>query len=136
VSTRQMTRRITCSILGATLAVSACSPRSAADQQDAEAKAEQLVDSLQGAGLAPRLTTDVAVSLYGTDAAAICGVFESGLNSNEYLLLLGNPSNRRPKTVTAHSVAYTRHVIRTYCPNEQAAFDEVVGPISAIGSGR
>jgi len=131
-----MTRRIACSIVGATLAVSACSPRSDADQQVAEAKAEQLIESLQGADLAPRLTTDVAVSLYGTDAAAVCGVFENGLNSNEYLLLLGNPSNRRPKTVTAHSVAYTRHVVRTYCPNEQAAFDEVVEPLNAIESGR
>lgn len=134
--TRQLTRRLVCTIAGIAVVASACSPRSDADQQDAEIKAEQLVEWLHGNDLAPRLTIDVAVSLYGTDAAAVCGVFENGLNSNEYLLLLGNPSNRRRKTVTEHSVAYTRHVIRTYCPDERAAFDNVVEPIDAIESGR
>jgi len=135
VITRQITRRMAFGIVGIVIGVSACAPRSDADQQDAEIKAQQLVESLQGTDLAPRLTTEIAVSLYGTAAVAVCGVFEGGLNSNEYLLLLGNPSNSRRKTVTEHSVAYARNVVRTYCPDEQAAFDDAVNSIDPIESG-
>jgi len=89
---------------------------------------------MRGTELAPRLTVDVAVSLYGTDAADVCRVFEDGLDSTEYLLLLGNPSNRRSKFITERSVEYMRHVVDTYCPSQHAAFDDVVSQLDPIES--
>lgn len=136
MSARHLTRRIACSILAFGVVASGCSFRSDSDQEVAEAKAQEFIQSLQGTGLAPRLTSDVAVALYGTDAPAVCGAFDDGLNSNEYLLLLGNPSNRRAKTVTEHSVEFTRHVIRTYCPDQQGAFGDVVEAFDPIESSR
>ena len=136
MTTRQLTRRMACSIVVWGIVASSCSFRSDSDQEAAESKAEQLIESLRGTSLAPRLTVAVAVSLYGTDAPSVCGAFDGGLNSNEYLLLLGNPSNRRSKTVTEHSVEFTRRVVRTYCPDQQTEFDDVVEPLNPVGHNR
>lgn len=96
------------------------------DDREAREKAEELVAATSAAGVAPRLTADVAEALYGTDAAPVCDVFEGGLTSAERLILLGNPSDRRHKTITDHSVAYAALVIETYCPEHREDFlDEV-----------
>ncbi len=96
------------------------------DDEAANAKAEELVAATQAAGLAPRLTVGVAEALYGDDAAAVCDAFAGGLTSVERLILLGNPSDRRHKTITDHSIQYARLVIETYCPEHGLHFlDEV-----------
>lgn len=127
-------RRVVCSLGLLGILVSACASDSEEDQRTAEVRAQQLIDSMRGTELAPRLTVDVAVSLYGTDAADVCRVFEDGLDSTEYLLLLGNPSNRRSKFITERSVEYMRHVVDTYCPSQHAAFDDVVSQLDPIES--
>jgi hypothetical protein len=85
---------------------------------DAEShrKAEELVAATEAAGVAPRLTVDVAEALYGDDAAAVCDAFDGSLGSAGRLLLFGNPSGRRPKTITTRAVEYSLLVVETYCP--------------------
>lgn len=129
-----MIRRIGAVVVIAVFVMSGCSTGSDVDQAAAEVKARELLDSLAGTGVAPRLTTDVAVSLYGPDAAGTCDVFEGGLNSNEYLLLVGNPSGRRSKLITTQAVDLVRHVVETYCPDELGAFERVVADLNPVES--
>ena len=82
------------------------------------------------------MTVDVAAALYGADAAGVCDVFEDGLNSNEYLLLLGNPANRRRKMITTDSVSYMRVVVATYCPDRQLEFEDVVANLNSVDTTR
>jgi hypothetical protein len=96
------------------------------DDATTRAKAEQFVAATSAAGLAPRLTVEVAEALYGADAAAVCDVFADGLTSAEHLILLGNPSDRRHKTITDHSIQYAGLVIEIYCPEHTGHFiDEI-----------
>jgi hypothetical protein len=103
-------------------AVSSDSSSSATEQQ----RAEQLVQSVHEAGLAPRLTVGVAESLYGDDAPAVCDVFQDGLTTAEENLLLGNPAHGRRKTITNDAIAYGRIVVTTYCPDNLADYDQAV----------
>ena len=95
------------------LLFAACAP---GDDAQSRAKAERLVAAVHRAGLAPRLTVEVAAALYGSDAAVVCDAFDGPLSSAEQLILLGNPSDRRHKTITTHSVEYALLVVETYCP--------------------
>ncbi len=74
--------------------------KGSAEQQ----KAQELVSSAHAAGVAPHLTVEVAEALYGNDAAGVCKVFEGGLTTAERNDLLGNPANRRPKTITTDAI--------------------------------
>lgn len=116
-------------VFGVTVAVGCSS-----DDPAAATKAEQLVAALHEAGLAPRMTPEVAEALYGSDAPAVCDVFEGGLGSAERLLLLGNPSNRRHKTITDHAVQYARIVVETYCPEHGERFRDVVDDLDPYAS--
>ena len=108
------------------LAPSACSSTSDADEAKEQELAEQLVDAAHAAGVASRLTVDVAESLYGTDASSICDTFEDGLSTAEQNLLLGNPAHGRRKTITDDAVTYGRLVVETYCPDNLDEYDDVV----------
>lgn len=115
---------------------SACSSTSASDEATEQALAEQLVDATRAAGVAPRLTVDVAESLYGTEAPAICDAFDGGLSTAEQNLLLGNPAHGRRKTITDDAVTYGRLVVETYCPDDLDEYDDVVtdlDPFEASG---
>jgi hypothetical protein len=97
----------------ATLTIAACG----SDDAEAQRKAQELVAATEAAGVAPRLTEEVAESLYGTDAAAVCDIFDGSLGSAARTLLFGNPSGRRTKTITTHSVEYVAIVVSVYCPD-------------------
>jgi len=115
---------------------SACSSTSASDEATEQALAEQLVDATRAAGVAPRLTVDVAESLYGTEAPAICDAFDGGLSTAAQNLLLGNPAHGRRKTITDDAVTYGRLVVETYCPDDLDEYDDVVtdlDPFEASG---
>ena len=86
------------------------------DHAGSRAKAERFVAATVEAGLAPRLTVEVAESLYGNDAATVCEAFDGPLSSAEEIILLGNPSGRRHKTITTHALEYAQLVVETYCP--------------------
>jgi hypothetical protein len=109
-------------VAGIAVVAAGCS----ADDAEARAKAEEFVAATRAAGLAPRLTVEVAEALYGDDAAAVCDIFEGGLTSAEHLILLGNPSDRRHKTITEHSIRYAGLLVETYCPEHVDHFlDEI-----------
>ena len=59
-----------------------------------------------------------------------------GVSSAESLLLKGNPSGRRQKLVTTDGVTYERLVVKTYCPDELATYDDLVSDIDATTTSR
>lgn len=128
-SSGQSARRVLAiATAAATLAVG-CSSDNDADQQLEQERAAALVEATQAAGVAPRLTTDVAESLYGADAAAVCDVFEGGLGTSARNVILGNAAQGRRTTVTDEAVVYGRLVVQTYCPDELDHYDDVVADL-------
>ena len=129
--------RLLLAVVGAVAAVVlavGCGSTSDADKATEQQKAEQLVAATQAAGVAPHLTVEVAESLYGTDAATVCDVFQDGLTTAERNDLLGNPAGRRTKTITTDAVEYGRLVVQTYCPDELANYDKVADKLDPIES--
>lgn len=110
--------------------LAACSSSSSADKTEQE-RADQLVSAAHSAGVAPRLTTSVAESLYGSSAPQVCDVLDGGVSSAEALLLTGNQSGRRPKLVTTDAVTFGRLVVKTYCPDQLSTYDDLVAEIDA-----
>jgi hypothetical protein len=111
--------------------VAKISPVNSATSQQ---KAQQLVAAARAAGVAPHLTVGVAEALYGSHAPAVCQVFKGGLNTAEKNDLLGNPSNRRPKTITTNAVTYGRLVVKIYCPSELSHYNAVVSGLNPVKS--
>jgi hypothetical protein len=120
--------------VGVALAVAGCGPGDAPRNTPEAQRAEQLVTSTRAAGVAPQLTAGVAESLYGTDAPGVCDVFRDGLTTAEHNDLLGNPSGRRPKSITTDAVTYGRLVIKAYCPQELAHYDKAVEDLDPLES--
>ena len=98
-------------------------------EADEQAKAEQLVAATQAAGVAPRLTVDVAESLYGTDAEAVCKAFDEELSTSATNQLLGRFGLSRRKTITDQAVTYGGLVVDTYCPEFRGNYDAVVADL-------
>ena len=113
-----------------------CTSTTESEKATAQAKAEQLVSAARKSGVAPRLDVDTAKALYGADAPAVCKAFRGGLSSAESLVLLGNPSGRRSKTITTNAVEYGRLVIKTYCPDHLSEYDKVVKELDPIKTTR
>ena len=113
------------------LLVAGCSDDS--DDASEQALAEQLVDAAHAAGVAPRLTVDVAESLYGTDAPAVCDAFDGGLSTAERTLILGNPGHGRRKTITDDAVTYAsdRRPFQRYATDTSLMPKIEVAPTSA-----
>ena len=122
-------RRVNVLAAAALLVVSGCSSDSDDDEATEKALAEQLVIAAHDAGLAPRLTVDVAASLYGTDAPAVCDVFDDGLSTAEKNVILGNPAHGRRKTITDDAVAYGGLVVQTYCPDVLPEYEDAVADL-------
>jgi hypothetical protein len=116
-------------VLAATLVAAGCSSQSDAEQATEQQKAAELVAATQAAGIAPRLTTDVAESLYGTDASTMCDVFDGGLSTSAENVILGNPAQGRRTTVTDDAVVYGRLVVQTYCPEVLDDYEEAVADL-------
>ncbi len=120
-------------LVAVVLLAAACgSTHSSKEQSDAQS----LVSAAHSAGVAPHLTVGVAESLYGTSAPQICDALEGGVSSAESLLLKGNPSGRRPKIVTTDAVTYERLVVKTYCPDQLSAYDDLAADIDPTKTSR
>jgi hypothetical protein len=111
--------------------VAKISPVNAATSQQ---KAQQLVAAAHSAGVAPHLTVGVAEALYGSGAPAVCRVFKGGLTTAEENDLVGNATNRRPKTITTNAVTFGRLVVKTYCPNELTQYNDFVDKLNPVKS--
>lgn len=118
----------------ALVVVVGCSSPSDREQARERARAEQLVAATQEAGVAPRLTVDVAASLYGTEAATICRAFDGGSSTSADLVLRGNLAQGRRKVITADAVTYARLVVQTYCPEVLPAFEADVDELGPVDS--
>jgi hypothetical protein len=118
-------RRAVLFLLFCLLAV-ACSSTSDADKATEQRLAEQLVAATEKAGVAPRLTTDAAESLYGTDASSVCDAFDGGASTAADLIMRGNLAQGRRKVITDEAVIYTGLVVETYCPDLLIHLEDVV----------
>ena len=76
-------RRRLVAVVALSTIVALCAGCSSDDDASEQALAEQLVAATQAAGVAPRLTVDLAESLYGTDAPAVCDAFDGEPSTGE-----------------------------------------------------
>lgn len=116
------------------VAASACSSMSSEGAATERQLAEQLVVATQSANVAPRLTVDLAESLYGTDARSVCAAFEGGTSTSADLILRGNTAQGRRKAITDAAVTYAGLVVRTYCPDVLADYAAVVRDVDPFGT--
>jgi hypothetical protein len=120
--------------VGCALVVAGCGAANAPSGTPEAQRAEQLVSSAKAAGVAPHLTVGVAEAMYGSTAPGVCKVFEDGLTTAEKNDLLGNPSGRRPKSITTDAVTYGRLVVQAYCPQQLAHYDAAVEDLDPLSS--
>jgi hypothetical protein len=121
-------------VIGCALVVAGCGAANAPSGTPKAQRAEQLVSSAKAAGVAPGLTVGVAEAMYGSTAPGVCKVFEDGLTTAEKNDLLGNPSGRRPKSITTDAVTYGRLVVKAYCPQQLAHYDAAVKDLDPLTS--
>lgn len=94
----------------------------------AQQHANELVRATQSAGLALGLTPQIAVSLYGKNAHAICGPLkddEVNLVTLSRIQLWGTPSDK-----TDDLIAYDKLVVQTYCPDQLEEFEELLNDLN------
>lgn len=115
-------------LVGAAALLAACTSTHSAEEKS---KAESLVAATESARVAPGLTVGIAESLYGTSAPQLCDALDGGVSTAESLLLRGNPSGRRGKLISTDAVTYGRLVVKTYCPDQLATYDDLVDNIDA-----
>jgi len=117
--------------VGPAIVLASCSPT---EQDEATEKqlAEVLVEATQAAGILPNLTPEVAASLYGTDASAVCDAFDGGVTTPAANRLLGNPAHGRRVNVTDTAVVYAGLVIKTYCPEVLRDFAKAVEDVDPV----
>jgi hypothetical protein len=125
---------VTTLALASAFIVAGCGGSNAPADTPKAQRAEQLVSSTRAAGVAPHLTVGVAESMYGSTAPGVCKVFEDGLTTAEKNDLLGNPSGRRPKSITTDAVTYGRLVVKAYCPQQLAHYDAAVKDLDPLTS--
>ncbi len=122
-------------LLVVAVVVAGCASTSEAEEARQRQRAEELVAATQDAGIAPRLTVEVAEALYGPDAPAVCRAFEDGRASSADVILRGNLAQGRRKVVTPDAVLYARLVVRTYCPDQLAPFEQTVADLQPLDTG-
>ena len=115
-------------LVGAAALLAACTSTHSAEEKS---KAESLVAATESARVAPGLTVGIAESLYGTSAPQLCDALDGGVSTAESLLLRGNPSGHRGKLISTDAVTYGRLVVKTYCPDQLATYDDLVDNIDA-----
>jgi len=102
------------------------------DEAFEQSLAEQLVAATQAAGVAPRLTVDVAEAMYGSDAPTVCEAFDGELSTATKNQLLGRFGLSRRKTITDSAVTYGGLVIDTYCPEFRSRYDDLVADLDTF----
>jgi hypothetical protein len=102
---------------------------------DAEAaKAEELQAAI--APLGTKIETDVAASLYGTDGGAVCAEADDpGAVATEAASTVSHRFTLKKTEADVDSIAYIRAVIKTYCPDQLADYDDYIRDL-ATGKGR
>jgi hypothetical protein len=101
----------------------------ASDNQDAQAKAQQLTQAFQQAGLRVPADTDQIVASLGTDGGAVCANPANALGKATLLDSLANGASfvgRRPVIVDRRIVAGEALILQIYCPDELQAYQDKI----------
>ena len=102
---------------------------SAQDNQEAQAKAQQLTQAFEQAGLPVPADTDQIVASLGSDGGAVCA---NPANALGKALLLDQISNgasfvgRRPVIFDRRFVIGEALILQIYCPDELPAYQEQI----------
>jgi hypothetical protein len=101
----------------------------AQDNQEARAKADQLVQEFQAAGLPVPENTDQIVATLGTDGGAVCANPANALGKATLFDSLTNGAShvgRRAVIVDSRIVQGEALILQIYCPDELAAYQEKI----------
>lgn len=99
------------------------------DDDTASSLGTSFADEAASSGLAPNMTPSLAADLYGDDGGALCAV----VARDSWPQTLGWARTtvfKSPDEHVSDLVDYDRLVIRTYCPDEENAFDELLDALS------
>jgi hypothetical protein len=125
---RIVTYVVIVAVLLALAAVGVARHRYSSASADATAKATQLEQKWQAAGLSVP-SRDVIVRMYGTDGGVLCTIQPTGTAKALYLQQLANGASgagQRAVTVPRDVVVGQRAMLEVYCPERLAAFDRIV----------
>jgi hypothetical protein len=102
----------------------------ARDTQEAQEKAQQLIDKFVATGLPTGgRTAEEVARVFGDDGGAVCASPTSDLTIGALRAHMSNGAGgpgQRPVTVDEQVVLGERLIIETYCPEKLAAFDRFV----------
>jgi hypothetical protein len=102
---------------------------SAQDDQDAQAKADQLVQEFEAAGLPVPEDTDQIVATLGTDGGAVCANPANALGKAVLHDSLTNGASfvgRRAVIIDSRILQGEALILQIYCPDEAAAYQEKI----------
>ena len=97
--------------------------------ENAEAKAQQLTDELQNAGLRVPASRDTIVNVLGTDGGPICQDPAAALRKalvDQQIVNGASFVGQRPVIGEVHLVQGAAIVLRVYCPEKVDAFRDAV----------
>jgi hypothetical protein len=101
----------------------------AQDNQEAQAKAQQLIAAFEEAGLPVPADTDQIVATLGTDGGAVCANPANALGKATLFDSLTNGAShvgRRAVIVDARIVQGEALILGIYCPDELQAYQEKI----------
>ncbi|MFJ8253459.1 hypothetical protein [Streptomyces sp. NPDC094466] len=108
------------------LALAACSTPNTRSE---DLKAARFTAAVRADARAPHMTIDTARSLYGNDGGTLC----AALADNPAGLLLGwgrATVTATPQKKTAELVEYDRDVVKVYCPQHLADFNNLMNRLN------
>jgi hypothetical protein len=112
--------------------ITGCASTAAEDEATEQRLAAELVAATRAAGVAPKLTPEIAVSLYGTDATAVCDAFDGGSSTAARNVMFGNLAQGRRTNITDRAVVYAALVVDTYCPDVAADFKASIADLDPV----
>lgn len=105
--------------------------KAGASTQAAEHKADQLIAELEGAGI-PAPSSEVLVRLLGDDGGAVCADPNSALARATLLSQMTTGTGgvgQRPILAAGRVVQGEQLILKVYCPEELADFQDFVGDL-------
>ncbi len=124
-------------VVGVLMVVGLIAFRSAKSTAEAEQKADQLISELQKIG-APTPSKEAVVRVLGDDGGAVCADPNGALSRATLLAQLANGASgpgSRPVIANSKVVQGELLVIKVYCPDELAEFQEFVDGLKLESSG-
>jgi amino acid transporter len=105
--------------------------------QESQAKAQQLTQKLQQAGLRVPPSQDTLVSSLGSDGGPVCENPANALGKATLFNLMGNGADfvgQRPVIVDRRIVQGEKLILETYCPEKLAKYEETIAHLEYEGT--